>query len=386
MAPPLFATRLTRPVLEALEARENPSTFDLGVAGQFNGFFFGDFQSQYSDTEGRLAAGGDVSLTGYGLGDKLPNSGGTRDDLVVGGDLNFTNGQVFFGNVAVRGAVNVDSFGLPNGEIKDAIGVNFADAKSDLLAKSAAWADMESNGKVKNEWGTLKLTGNDPSLNVFTVFAGQLARCVGLSVTVPDGAQVLINVKGSTVTMQNFAIWLNGTTKENVLFNLAGAKTLTLNAIGVPGSILAPKAEVDFNNGQVSGTLIGRCFYGNGQLNYVPPPAEQGTAAINGKVCAYMPDGTPLFINNVTMILTGTTNQGAAVHRVVQTGADGFFHVTDLPAGTYTLTTLVPDGYAFDEVMVGDKGGTPNGQSITNIVLHDGDVANGYGFEFTLLN
>ena len=43
-------------------ASASASALDLGTAGDYNAFIFGNFTSQNSDTEGRLAAGGNVSL------------------------------------------------------------------------------------------------------------------------------------------------------------------------------------------------------------------------------------------------------------------------------------------------------------------------------------
>src|SRR4051794_41833055 len=85
-----------------LEARDVPAT-GLGVANDFSAFILHDANLFNSDVEGRVAVGGNATLTAYGLGNHLTNSNGTRDDLVVGGNLDFTNGQVFEGNVVYGG-------------------------------------------------------------------------------------------------------------------------------------------------------------------------------------------------------------------------------------------------------------------------------------------
>src|SRR5215472_6971420 len=71
------------PALEALEDRTLMSVTGnaLGVAGAFNVFVLGQVTQSYTDSEGRVAAGGNVSLTGYGIGSALSNSAGQRDDL-----------------------------------------------------------------------------------------------------------------------------------------------------------------------------------------------------------------------------------------------------------------------------------------------------------------
>src|SRR4249919_3733795 len=87
---------------EPLEGRDVPAT-GLGVANDFSAFVLHDFNASYSDVEGRVAVGGNAKITGYAIGNHLANSNGTRDDLIVGGNLEFTNGQVFFGNTVYGG-------------------------------------------------------------------------------------------------------------------------------------------------------------------------------------------------------------------------------------------------------------------------------------------
>src|SRR5262249_12072501 len=79
----------------------------LGVAGAFNVFVLGQVTQSYTDSEGRVAAGGDVRLTSYGIGAALPNSAGQRDDLAVGGRLTYDQGQVFNGNIVYGGTAAV---------------------------------------------------------------------------------------------------------------------------------------------------------------------------------------------------------------------------------------------------------------------------------------
>ena len=102
--------RTIRLTLDPLEDRAVPAT-GLGIANDFSAFVLDDANLFHSDVQGRVAVGDDATITGYAVGDQLPNSHGTRDDLIVGGDLHFTNGQVYFGNVAYGGTGYFDSFG-----------------------------------------------------------------------------------------------------------------------------------------------------------------------------------------------------------------------------------------------------------------------------------
>src|SRR5262245_23622406 len=200
---------LFRPNLQSLETRAVPAVgvLDLGAANPFNAFFFGDFQASYSDVQGRLGVGGDASITGYSVGDQLGMTGGNT--LVVGGDLNLSNGQVNFGNIVVGGTATIaQNVGIPQGSVVSGMPIDFDAARADLTAKSAQWGAMAATGSVQNNWGTLVLTGTNTGLNVFNISTTQLANANGFSINAPAGSTVLINVSGTTARMGNFAIWL----------------------------------------------------------------------------------------------------------------------------------------------------------------------------------
>jgi len=289
---PAKTSPVRRLELETLERRDTPSTFDLGPANLYNAYILGNFEAHGSDIEGRVAIGGNATISSYSIGDKLPNSAGTKDSLLVGGNLDFSNGQVNNGNVNTGGAANLSSFGLPNGTVVHNVTTDFIAAQTSLVALSHTYAALPVNGTVSNSFNTLTLTGTSTTLNVFTLTSDDLANCVGLQVNVPIAADVLINVTGNNVSMSNFAIWLNGPNRSEVLFNMPDTGVLNMNAIGVPASILAPNANVKFDNGQLNGTLVAWSFNGFGQMNYFPPPTTDiQNSAISGHVFEH-PQGT----------------------------------------------------------------------------------------------
>lgn len=74
------------------------SSSTLGIAAVYNVFILGDITT-VSDTEGRFAAGGNVNLTNYSVGDRLNAAEvSLTDTLVVGGNLTFNGGTVY-GNI-----------------------------------------------------------------------------------------------------------------------------------------------------------------------------------------------------------------------------------------------------------------------------------------------
>ena len=119
-------------------------------------------------------------------------------------------------------------------------------------------------------WRALNLTGTSSTLNVFNVKGSDLSSGNGLYISTPSGSTVVINVDGSSVSLQNMGISLGAanqvatTSKDKILFNFTQASSLNINSIGVTGSNLAPYASVSFSNGSLDGTLIAQSVCGSG--------------------------------------------------------------------------------------------------------------------------
>lgn len=246
----------------------------LGLANDYNAFVFGDITSSYSDTEGRVAAGGDVTYTGYGVGDKL-NSATAGNSLVVGGDLYYHNGQVFNGNVVYGGTRDTGSFTVLNGSISQGSVIDFDTARRQLEDLSTMIAGSDVSGSYTNYYGTLQFVGTDAGLNTFVVQASDFNSANGIKIDAPTGSTVLINIAGTALDFRYLSIDfvnLNGdgsgaTNKQNVLFNFYEATSLNITGIGVKGSVLAPLADVSFTNGHIDGTIVAKSLTGNGELH-----------------------------------------------------------------------------------------------------------------------
>lgn len=386
---PSPVTRRARLWLERLEERCVPSATDLGIAGEFNVFIFEDFTGTYSDVEGRLAVGRDASLTGYGVGDRLTDSNGTRDDLIVGDDLAYTHGQVFNGNIVYGDTAALTGVGIPNGTARQGTVIDFAAAQAELEGKSATWASYGTNGTIQNNWGGLYLTGTNPTLNVFNISATQLQGIWGLTIDAPAGSQVLVNVTGTDITLQYFGMNVNGTDPGRVLFNFHQAETITMQGVGFRGSILATEAAVNFNNGSMLGTVVAESFTGTGQMNLGPlsinipefRPASISGKVFNDKNRDEVQQADEPGMQNVTLVLQG---DGVAIFLTTETNEQGHFTFTDLPPGHYLTAVIPPDGYSVASIHVGSEGGTKDldGGQITAIPLEMGD--NGIDYDFGL--
>lgn len=328
---------------------------DLGIAGNYNAFVFDDYDGKWSETEGRLAVGGTASLQSYGIGVRLNNSYGQRDDLIVGGNLNFTYGQSFSGNIVYGGNANLTAIGSPNGTIRKGNVIDFAAAEADLTNRSNAFAALPSNGRVVKQWGSITLTGTSATRNVFNLSAADFQNCYGLSIKVPKGSVVIINVAGTDATLQYFGIQLNGSPASKVLFNFNQAENIRINGIGIEGSVLAPKAKVSFDNGNINGTLVAESFCGYGELRNVPP-----NLCVDAPCLTEIPAG----VSSTQLFAVGTEHGNAP--RVQAFNADGslrfsfFAYAPNVTTGVRVATGDVNgDGYE-DIITAAGAGGGPN--------------------------
>jgi choice-of-anchor A domain-containing protein len=272
------SSRKSRLRVLPLEARDVPAA-GLGAANDFSAFILHDFNAQYSDVEGRVAVGGNATITGYAIGDHAGNSHGTRDDLIVGGNLNISNGQVFFGNTVYGGTGTIaQNFGHPNGTVRQQSGViDFGAAEASLKALSDSYAATPATGNYVNSYGTIILKGK-AGQNVFNVPAGVLWSASDLRIQAPAGATVIVNITGANARMQFMGYHLEGGVgQDGVILNFPQATNLVFQGIGIFGNVLAPRAFVDFSNGQINGTLVASSWCGYGQINLpqqpdCPPP------------------------------------------------------------------------------------------------------------------
>jgi choice-of-anchor A domain-containing protein len=396
---PSLSTRKSRLRVLSLEARDVPAT-GLGVANDYSAFVLHDVNLQYSDVEGRVAVGGNAKITGYAVGDHVANSNGTRDDLIVGGNLDISNGQVFYGNTVYGGTGTIASnFGHPNGTVRQQANLlDFGKAETDLDALSDSYAGMATTGSYVNQYGTIILNGK-AGQNVFNVPASVIGTANDLRINAPAGATVIVNFTGTSAQMQFMGYHLTGGIgQDGVILNFPQATSLTLQGIGIFGNVLAPRAAVNFSNGQINGTLVASSWSGYGQINFpqqppiTPPPPPPscgcGTPApsqISGLVYYDQnSDGqaqdSEQRLSGVTVTLTGQDQSGHSVTKTTTTDAGGIFVFTGLDAGTYSIQVTTPSGYNGGQSTVGAFGGTAQPNLVTNIGIPAGQSSGAYNF------
>lgn len=280
------------------------ATLDLGLAGQFNAFVLGDMTSYNSDTEGKLAVGGNLTLQNYAVGKQLDNSSNFQNTLVVGGNADFSNGRVYHGNAAIGGSANIgetvgfysgDDPSQSTGTITNTPSLNFSLLGTELTNKSQNWGGFTSNANVAwdSTYNLLTLSGQSSGLNIFSITSYQLANLTKFTLDIPTNASALINVSGLEVSMNDFGFFrtiggetnqvpdstpelrLDGSLSNRVMLNMFEATSLDIHAIGIKASLLAPFASTTFYNGHIDGNLIVASLQSaadqqGGQINLFP--------------------------------------------------------------------------------------------------------------------
>lgn len=253
----------------------------------------GDLREQNSDAEGRVAAGGNVTLSSYGVASKLPTDG-SRVDLVAGGDLGGANVGVNHGSVTYGGTFTGGVY-APNGTIRHAAPQQDFDTYfTAMAARSAHWASLTPDGTVSGpQYGALTLTGASTTLNVFTIPAAKLQQAQRILIKVPFGSSTLINVTGESYTTAQYPttsieFW-NGSSfqqfgneapsaeleamRRSMLWNFPDATRLQIGpSLSWQGSVLAPHAAMDFTaNTQLNGLIVAGALSGGGETHLHPP-------------------------------------------------------------------------------------------------------------------
>lgn len=241
----------------------------LGLDTSLNLLAFGNMNVGSSDVEGRVAVGGSASISSYSINTKTGSSalyGGTG--LVVGGNLNFTNGSIW-GGAVVGGSYAAQSSGNVIGGASQGTGFAFASEYQRLTSLSSSLDAMSNTGSAVDQWGTLHFNAAGQMLAVFDILAADARKNMQID-NLLDGAQVLINIHGKTVDFGNHGY--TGFNKGQVLFNLPDATSIILNG-GINASLLATSASVGQGWGQINGQVVVKDWNSSVQVNDAPMPA-----------------------------------------------------------------------------------------------------------------
>ncbi len=245
------------------------SSFNLGIASEYNVFALRDMNQPSCDTEGKVAVGNNAFLDNYSVGDKLDTLNGIQDVLIVGNTLEFESGAIYNGNVVYGFLTNLPIYqvSINNGTLRKDSVINFNSAETELKTLSNTFKNYTVNGTVEVSYNDLILTGTNPLLNVFSVTSNQISNTTNFIINSPNGSVVLVNVSGTGADWKGGHV-VYGTAINNVLYNFYEAENLKISNVDIQGSLLAPYCDLDFPSGLISGQVVVKNILGAGQFNW----------------------------------------------------------------------------------------------------------------------
>ncbi len=280
------------PVGDDCRSRVEPSDYQVFSAGSIS--------AQNADFQGPTGAGGGVALAGNF---QVNNPTDTCASLVAGGSVTVRNSSIDGGNLESGGNVNVapdanvndgsiiavgsvSEHGFINGRYDHSQTSSVAQLYStaqNFVSKSDEIASLPSNCSPSVGFlsSTASFPNSDPSakVRVYTMSASQLASAGTLDFQGEPGQVIVVNVTGSSASILQKKIQMSSDMQMGqIVFNFPQATTLNIGnsggeGINIPMTILAPRANVKFQNATINGGLyVGSLDDNHGQVNQVSPP------------------------------------------------------------------------------------------------------------------
>lgn len=241
---------------------------DLGIGGA-NLYSLSNFSASGSDVEGGVLVAGNLTASNYSVNDKNKDAyvthGNTGYALVVGGNLNYSSGSIKNGNYFVGGSTTTSSVGLNTATKTTASPVSFDSTSAQLKNTSASLANVASTGSSSVAYGGMTLKGGTGNVQVFDLTSAALGSVNNFKFSnLHTNDTLILNISGTNV---NLSGGYGDFSKYNVLYNFYEAQTITLNGVGLYGSVLAPLATMTGGNGQINGDVVVGNWASNIQVN-----------------------------------------------------------------------------------------------------------------------
>jgi choice-of-anchor A domain-containing protein len=238
--------------------------------GDYNLFLLENYH-QGTDVQGKVAAGGNISLNNFSVGAGLPASN-TAQTLVAGGNLSLSNGGVhgdawYGGSYSGGSSVTFD-----RGILSRGTPIDFRSRGAELRQLSSRLAGLPANGTATREpWGGVMLRGTSSRVNVFDVDAAAFTGAALLSIDAPAGSLAVLNIHGPSATFTGFShSFSGGIDQRGVLYNFVDATVINAHGFGFWGTVLAPTADIHFSNGSFDGGIYAKSLTGNAEGHINP--------------------------------------------------------------------------------------------------------------------
>jgi choice-of-anchor A domain-containing protein len=239
--------------------------------GSFNAVLLGDV-SGLPSVSGPLLVRGDLRLSGFSVN----HDSGVPTALVVGGELEVVNGSIE-GDVYGRAGLSLPQNVGHSGNVHSLGAFDFEGLERALTMLADAAARVPATGSVNHPpGGTLTLSGSDPELNVFHLDSAQLGDTNHVRFSVPASSFALVVVEGNSLRFTNAGMDLGGVSPSQVLWVAPDADSVTLHSTAFQGSVVAPRAHVNLDNGELHGTLVAGELAGSGALRFFPLTLPEG--------------------------------------------------------------------------------------------------------------
>ncbi len=236
----------------------------------FNLFLRGDY-TEGEDVLGKVAAGGNITLTAFSMGSGLA-ADNISSALVAGGNLTLAGGGVW-GDAWYGGSYSADmTVTYARGTATQGTPIDFAARFAELNTLSSRLAGLPANGTTTREsWGGVMLRGTSPDVNVFDVSASAFTGATLWSIEAPASSFVVVNIRGASASFNSFGIsFSGGVDARTVLYNFVDTTSIDARYFGFWGTVLAPKAHIQFSDGSWDGGIYAKSFTGNAEGHILP--------------------------------------------------------------------------------------------------------------------
>jgi choice-of-anchor A domain-containing protein len=270
----ILATSCLPPTLDTSAWSQGPA----GTSGQSYPRDFNAFAQQgvsgLRDVQGSLAGGGAINLSSMNINPLKRPVG-----IVSGGSLTLKYGTVY-GAIYEGAGGNLTSVSYDRSKVYSSSPIGFDSAFQQLATFSSQVAGLKNaalpnstyvGSKSTPYYGNLKLSSQNPVLSVFNLTASDFVNTYQIEFAVPATSTVIVNVGGTApVVLQNAGLKLGGLSPSKMLWNFPEASSVTVQSVGMNGSILAPNATLNLKYGHEYGTIVGKSIASDTELYEAP--------------------------------------------------------------------------------------------------------------------